>query len=221
MTGFSKEMQDALREDAAKLSAITGEEHTVEFFYTEDIASYPLGITLTDHIAHDMRVGRFPEQSTIYEFLKEVAIESDAAILRRVMNEPTMGATVRASRNATRLRNAVKAARNPQTGLTPTEQAQWYEHRIKELEDRVAHDALMLERVCTQRDEACAEAGQLSTKYTDLLLGAHRVLAWVPEDELPDSLPSAAFDALYPYSNVDGIRWFPIFGPKVAGGDNG
>lgn len=33
MTGFSKEMQDALRADAEKLSAMTGAEHTVEFFY--------------------------------------------------------------------------------------------------------------------------------------------------------------------------------------------
>jgi len=32
MPGFSKEMQDALRADAEKLSAMTGEEHTVEFF---------------------------------------------------------------------------------------------------------------------------------------------------------------------------------------------
>lgn len=35
MTGFSKEMQDALRADAEKLSAMTGEEHTVEFFDIE------------------------------------------------------------------------------------------------------------------------------------------------------------------------------------------
>ncbi|TGP34044.1 MULTISPECIES: hypothetical protein [unclassified Mesorhizobium] len=34
MPGFSKEMQDALRADAEKLSAMTGEEHTVEFFST-------------------------------------------------------------------------------------------------------------------------------------------------------------------------------------------
>lgn len=32
MSCFSKEMQDALRQDAEKLSAMTGEEHTVEFF---------------------------------------------------------------------------------------------------------------------------------------------------------------------------------------------
>jgi len=36
MTGFSKEMQEALRLDAEKLSAITGEEHTVEFFDFEE-----------------------------------------------------------------------------------------------------------------------------------------------------------------------------------------
>jgi len=36
MAGFSKEMQDALRADAEKLSAMTGEEHTVEFFDFEE-----------------------------------------------------------------------------------------------------------------------------------------------------------------------------------------
>ena len=36
MSGFSKEMQDALKADAEKLSAMTGEEHTVEFFDYEE-----------------------------------------------------------------------------------------------------------------------------------------------------------------------------------------
>lgn len=40
-------------------------------------------------------------------------------------------------------------------------------------------------------------------------------LAWVPEDELPDSLPSEAYDALFPYSKVDFIRLFPVYGPPI------
>lgn len=36
MSAFSKEMQDALKQDAEKLSAMTGEEHTVEFFDFEE-----------------------------------------------------------------------------------------------------------------------------------------------------------------------------------------
>lgn len=39
-------------------------------------------------------------------------------------------------------------------------------------------------------------------------------LAWVPEDELPASLPSEAYNALYPYSKVDFIRLFPVFAPS-------
>lgn len=39
-------------------------------------------------------------------------------------------------------------------------------------------------------------------------------VAWVPEDELPESLSSEAYGALYPHSRVDGIRWFPIFAPR-------
>lgn len=41
MSGFSREMQDALRQDAEKLSAMTGEEHTVEFFDFEEPQSLP------------------------------------------------------------------------------------------------------------------------------------------------------------------------------------
>lgn len=33
--GFSKEMQEALKADAEKLSALTGDEHAVEFFDIE------------------------------------------------------------------------------------------------------------------------------------------------------------------------------------------
>lgn len=36
MTGWSKEMQDALRADAEKLSQLTGEDHSVEFFDFDD-----------------------------------------------------------------------------------------------------------------------------------------------------------------------------------------
>lgn len=43
-------------------------------------------------------------------------------------------------------------------------------------------------------------------------MGEAPILAWVPEDELPESLPSSAYDALYPHSRVDGIRMFPVFG---------
>jgi hypothetical protein len=34
---------------------------------------YPRGITVRDHIAHDMRAGRFPKRSSIETFLKERA----------------------------------------------------------------------------------------------------------------------------------------------------
>ena len=35
------------------------------------VSPYPAGITLADHIAHDMRVGRFPERSDVLTFLAE------------------------------------------------------------------------------------------------------------------------------------------------------
>lgn len=41
------------------------------------------------------------------------------------------------------------------------------------------------------------------------------VLCWVPEDELPESTTSEAYDALFPYSRVDVIRLFPVFGPSA------
>lgn len=36
-------------------------------------------------------------------------------------------------------------------------------------------------------------------------------LCWVPEDELPESMPTEAYNALYPHSRVDVIREFPIY----------
>ena len=35
-------------------------------------------------------------------------------------------------------------------------------------------------------------------------------LAWICEDELPADYP---YDAMYPYSKVDVVRMFPVFGP--------
>jgi len=42
---------------------------------TDDI-KYPAGITGSDHIAHDMRMGRFPKQSDIATFLAERTAEA-------------------------------------------------------------------------------------------------------------------------------------------------
>ena len=41
-------------------------------------------------------------------------------------------------------------------------------------------------------------------------------LCWVPEDELPKSMPAEAYSALFPHSHVDFIRLFPIFGVAPA-----
>lgn len=39
--------------------------------YERLVSAYPEGVTQHDHAAHDMRVGRFPSQSSIPEFLAE------------------------------------------------------------------------------------------------------------------------------------------------------
>ena len=75
--------------------------------------AYPEGITSADHIAHDMRAGRFPKQSTIAEFLDEVRNETDRDVLARCMSEPTIESCARATINATRIRNAARAALHP------------------------------------------------------------------------------------------------------------
>ncbi|MEI2416159.1 hypothetical protein V8Z80_08235 [Orrella sp. JC864] len=39
-------------------------------------------------------------------------------------------------------------------------------------------------------------------------------LHWIPEDELPEWLPTPVYDALFPHSRIEnGIREFPIYGP--------
>jgi len=40
----------------------------------------------------------------------------------------------------------------------------------------------------------------------------HTILGWVNEDTLPESYP---YDAMFPYSKVDGVRLFPVFGPST------
>ena len=34
-------------------------------------SKYPEGVTDADHVAHDLRMGRFPEQSSVEQFLRE------------------------------------------------------------------------------------------------------------------------------------------------------
>ncbi|MGF6211821.1 hypothetical protein [Comamonas sp. 4034] len=41
-------------------------------------------------------------------------------------------------------------------------------------------------------------------------------LCWVFEDELPTSMSTEAYNALFPHSKVDGVRMFPVFGPHAA-----
>lgn len=44
---------------------------------------YPAGVTASDHIAHDMRMGRFPQQSTVEQFVAERA-DLDPRLLHRI-----------------------------------------------------------------------------------------------------------------------------------------
>ncbi|MNE69772.1 hypothetical protein D3C80_1655190 [compost metagenome] len=38
-------------------------------------------------------------------------------------------------------------------------------------------------------------------------------IAWLNEDELPESYP---YDAMFPFSKVDIVRLFPVYGPQPA-----
>jgi len=38
-------------------------------------------------------------------------------------------------------------------------------------------------------------------------------VAWLYEDDLPDNYP---YDAMFPYSKVEGVRMFPVYGPSVT-----
>jgi hypothetical protein len=38
-------------------------------------------------------------------------------------------------------------------------------------------------------------------------------VAWIYEDELPENYP---YDAMFPYSKVDGVRLFPVYAPLAA-----
>lgn len=51
---------------------------------------------------------------------------------------------------------------------------------------------------------------QVTERWNKRCEPATEPYAWVPEDELPESYP---YHAMYPFSKVDGIRWFPVFLP--------
>ncbi len=38
-------------------------------------------------------------------------------------------------------------------------------------------------------------------------------VGWMYEDEIPDNYP---YDAMFPYSKVDGVRMFPVYAPQPA-----
>lgn len=53
-------------------------------------AGYPDGVTAQDHIAHDMRMGRFPNRSTLEQFLIERELLPVAEAENEILQEMTM-----------------------------------------------------------------------------------------------------------------------------------
>ena len=51
------------------------------------------------------------------------------------------------------------------------------------------------------------QAGRAARKRRDEPVG------WIFDDDLPDNYP---YDAMYPYSIVDGVRMFPVYAPQPA-----
>lgn len=47
---------------------------------SSDVTKYPAGVSSRDHIAHDMKIGRFPRQSSIDTFLRERALATKPAV---------------------------------------------------------------------------------------------------------------------------------------------
>ena len=43
-------------------------------------------------------------------------------------------------------------------------------------------------------------------------MGRQEPVAWINEDELPESYP---YDAMFPYSKVDFVRMFPVYAPST------
>ena len=64
---------------------------------------------------------------------------------------------------------------------------------------------------------SASELQQLRAKVAELesKVGLAAPLCWVFEDELPESMTTDAYNALYPHSRVDTVRMFPIFGPPA------
>ncbi len=44
-------------------------------------------------------------------------------------------------------------------------------------------------------------------------ISSTNIIGWLHEDTLPPEYP---YHAMFPYSRVDGVRLFPVFGPPAA-----
>ncbi len=78
--------------------------------------------------------------------------------------------------------------------------------RIAVLEDKEFRSS-EIKKIMRERFEA-AEA-ELARRDA----AAGEPIAWINEDELPENYP---YDDMYPYSKVDIVRLFPVFGPNTA-----
>lgn len=97
-------------------------------------------------------------------------------------------------------------------GMTP---------RDKATQDQIA--AVMLQHgTPEQQRQALATCCKVSTESIKAIVAATQAvmqaepLCWVFEDELPASLTTEAYNALFAHSKVDGVRMFPVFGPQPA-----
>ncbi|TCL06849.1 hypothetical protein [Sodalis ligni] len=81
------------------------------------------------------------------------------------------------------------------------------QHMIKSIDD--------LEKINISMNRELIEGFILNREIARAALAAltDEPLGWIHEDELPEKYP---YDAMFPYSKVNFVRMFPVFGPPAA-----
>src|SRR5690606_22519383 len=89
--------------------------------------------------------------------------------------------------------------------------------------DRKRHDrmlahewirpALRLEEDAPYRFDFYAQEIEKLRNDSDYRKRRGEPVAWMYEDEIPDNYP---YDAMFPYSKVEGVRMFPVYAPQPA-----
>ncbi|WP_137136578.1 hypothetical protein [Rhizobium sp. FKY42] len=96
------------------------------------------------------------------------------------------------------------------TPITSAHASRRPDDQLAERHRRIGEMVINLLGLAESASDPGVDFGQVLTQEIEKLKAQPHIAGWIFEDELPESYP---YDAMYPYSKVDGVRLFPVFAP--------